>query len=71
MSVTRSFICIHTRNKVGPRNEPWETLDVTLQGVEYEPSTTTCCVLLMYRLVLCQHNASILGGYFKLRSLIS
>ena len=36
---------MYIRNKVGPRTEPWGTLDVTLHGVEYDPSTTTCCDL--------------------------
>ena len=44
MCVTRSLVYI--KNRVGPRAEPYGTPDVTLHGVEYEPSTTTCCNLL-------------------------
>ena len=44
MCVARSLI--HIRNTVGQKTEPCGTPDVTLHGVEHEPSTTTHCNLL-------------------------
>ena len=36
---------MYIKNRVDPRTEPCRTPDMTLHGVEYEPSTVTHCDL--------------------------